>query len=591
MRLHVPGHIPGVPRATARQLLRKRGLWTFPALVLVVLSAVLSLSYLGGIINPAGNLHRLPLAVVDQDRAVHADGGQVHLGPRIAEGITSAPDPRGRVAWRTTNLRQAVAAMDDDKVYGALVIPARFSADTLALASSAPSHTATPHQPKLRLLTNPRSGSVATSLAQAIGDRAAQAVSQQVAAELKQQVHTGTGSAARKILLARPVTLVTTEHRPLGNHSGFGLTSFYLTLLLVLTAYVGAGLVSSTVDTALGYQSAERGRRWSSRLPLPITRTQTLLTKTAVSAGLATVTASTILLTCTLVLHMDVSHPAQLWAYAVCASIAVAVSTQALIALFGGLGSLVGMIFFVALAVPSSGGSFPLEAVPGPFRWLAEFEPMRQINDGIRALLYFDARADAGLDRGWSMIAVGGLLGLALGFAVARRRDRRGHQRLTPQQLAALHRAAAALTSPAATAGTTAEAPATGGTATEGTVPDVVPATAPPVRPAAVPVTGAGVYGRVQDPHGRPVPGTALTLVSVSGHQVGLATTRAGGTYALGAPGPGRYTLIATADGHRPHASAVALDDLPVFFDVVLPLSGTGRHAGAPAVPVGVTRV
>jgi hypothetical protein len=35
------------------------------------------------------------------------------------------------------------------------------------------------------------------------------------------------------------------------------------------------------------------------------------------------------------------------------------------------------------------------QALPGALRWLAEIEPLRQILAGTRAILYFEARADA----------------------------------------------------------------------------------------------------------------------------------------------------------------------------------------------------
>ena len=57
-------------------------------------------------------------------------------------------------------------------------------------------------------------------------------------------------------------------------------------------------------------------------------------------------------------------------------------------------------------------------------------------SDGIRAILYFDARADAGLTRGWVMIAIGGALALLFGFAMVLYYDRRGLHRLTARPAA-----------------------------------------------------------------------------------------------------------------------------------------------------------
>jgi YhgE/Pip-like protein len=436
--------VPGVPKATAGRVLRQPRLWLFPTLVMLAVTMVVTLSYVGGIINPAGSLHRVPVAIVNEDRGVFATGHKVDLGPQIAHSITTGSDNAQRVSWRTLSLGEAEAQMNKDTLFGALIIPADFSHNVLALADLAVLHGTASQQPTVQLLTNPRSGSVATSVVQTVGEQTTHAISSRVSTLLTEHGSTVRHAGrpfptAEAILLANPVALNTTQYHPLGNHSGFGLSAFYVTLVLVLGAYMGAGVVSSSVDFALGYQSSERGRRWSSRLPVSITRTQTLAAKAIMSSILSVVTATAVVLTCRFILHMDTPHFGQLWIYSVCASVAVAVSAQVIISLVGGLGSLVGMLFFVALGVPSSDGSFPLQTVPDPFRWLAEFEPMRQINDGLRAILYFGARGDAGLTRGWTMIAVGGVLGLALGLIVALIRDNRGHQRLTIHQIIAAH--------------------------------------------------------------------------------------------------------------------------------------------------------
>lgn len=566
-------NVPGVPHATARRLLRRPGLWYFPALVVIAVSVVVSLAYIGGIINPTGNLHRFPMSVVDEDQGVHTGGRTVNLGPQITHGITTA-DSRQRVAWRTMSLGQVEAEMDKDSVYGALIIPANFSSSVLALTKPGVPHGAVPQQPTLQLLTNPRSGSVATSLAQAIGEQTSQAVSSRIAATLAESLklpkHTSRQAipAAEEILLAHPVTLHTIEHRPVSDHSGLGLSAFYVSLVLTLGAYVGAGVVSGAVDFALGYQTSERGRRWSSRLPLPVTRTQTLIAKTAMSAVLSVASATAVLLTCRFILHMDTPHFGQLWIYSICASIAVGVSTQAIISLIGGLGSLVGMLFFVALAVPSSGGSFPLQTVPRPYRWLADFEPMRQINDGARAILYFDARADAGLARGWLMIAVGSVLGLALGLIVALIRDRRGHQRLTRHQIHSVHADfhSGGSVPPPADPVAIAQHRATARHARPAvtTAQRDVTTTAP--SPHAVP----HVFGRVRNSYGDAVPMAAVTLLSLNGRQLGRATTHSDGSYEFDGPGSGSCLLLAGAASYQPQASIVQIGQGPLFHEVVL---------------------
>ncbi|WNI19848.1 MFS transporter [Streptomyces sp. ITFR-21] len=90
---------------------------------------------------------------------------------------------------------------------------------------------------------------------------------------------------------------------------------------------------------------------------------------------------------------------------------------------------------------------------------------------------------------------------------------------------------------------------------------------------------GVAVCGTVQHSDGTTVGRAALTLIDVSGRQVGRGATAEDGRYALSTPGAGSYVLIAAAGGHQPQAVSVTVGDHPVELDVVL--GGAGRLAGA----------
>ncbi|MEV0980061.1 MFS transporter [Streptomyces sp. NPDC049915] len=99
---------------------------------------------------------------------------------------------------------------------------------------------------------------------------------------------------------------------------------------------------------------------------------------------------------------------------------------------------------------------------------------------------------------------------------------------------------------------------------------------------------GAEVRGWVRGGESAPVPGAALTLISLEGRQLGRAVADTDGSYVLPAPGPGTYVLIAAADGCRPQATTLVVTDREVSHDVLLDgsggLSGVVRSAdsGAP---------
>ncbi|WP_431958879.1 MFS transporter [Actinacidiphila sp. bgisy160] len=117
----------------------------------------------------------------------------------------------------------------------------------------------------------------------------------------------------------------------------------------------------------------------------------------------------------------------------------------------------------------------------------------------------------------------------------------------------------------------------------------VIPAQASPaetvaeVAGVAAPVTpleaeGTAIHGQVRNSDATGVERATITLISLTGRQLGRAATRADGRYELTAPGAGSYVLIAAADGHQPQASTVVVGEEPVPYDVVL--AGTSGLTG-----------
>ncbi|MFG2195712.1 MFS transporter [Streptomyces sp. NPDC048639] len=97
--------------------------------------------------------------------------------------------------------------------------------------------------------------------------------------------------------------------------------------------------------------------------------------------------------------------------------------------------------------------------------------------------------------------------------------------------------------------------------------------------------SGIAVRGSVRSGDGTPVPRAAVTLISLSGRQLGRSVAHPDGGYALDAPGPGSYVLIASADGHQPQAATVVVGDEPLGYD--LALSGTSGLAGVVRAAAG----
>nr|WP_323746639.1 DUF3533 domain-containing protein [Catenulispora pinisilvae] len=420
--------VPAAPRpsATAAMLVRRPKLWLIPAVLATLVALLLSLLYMGGILDPNGNLHQLPIAVVDADTGAPPPGQQQNLGAQVAQSVV-AGTPGRQFDWKRATPAEAADMLASGKVYGALEIPADFTASVTALTTG--QATA---RPTISVLTNPGLGSLGSSIAAQATQGAAHQASLAIGKQLTSSPAAAGADPTARLLLADPVAVTSQVGHPIGQHSGLGLTAFYYALLLVLAGFIGGNLINSGVDTALGYADSEMGP-WHTRRPtVPITRTQTLLLKMFMTAGITVLTTSMVMVACIAALGMDATHIPLLWIFSYCACLAIGLGVQAINAAFGGIGQLVSMFVFVALAIPSSGATIPLQAAPAVYRFLGAFEPMRQLSGGVRAILYFDARGDAGLMRAWLMIIVGVVGALVFGFAMTQYYDRKGLRRLTP---------------------------------------------------------------------------------------------------------------------------------------------------------------
>ncbi|MFB7513474.1 YhgE/Pip domain-containing protein [Streptomyces sp. NPDC056144] len=424
-------------RVSARGLLRRRSLWLTSALTVGLLSFVLSLLYLGANNDPVGSLKDLPVALVVEDRGAEVGGKHVDLGAQVAEQITASSQLEDKVAWQRVDRAAADELLDSNKVYGALVIPEDFSASVAALAGPVQNR---PHPPAMTVLTNPAAGSFGSSMAAEINREVVHTTSTQLGERLtallsKRSAHAATAAkpgAAAQLMIADPITVTVEEGHPLGDHSGLGLSAFFYTLVLVLGGMLGANVIHAQLDTALGYLAHETGPIRRTRPVQHISRVRHFAVATVLMTVVSALTSALALLAAVGVVGIDAAHLTQLWFFGTCATAAMGITALALLATFGAPGPIVSMLVLIGLAIPSAGATIPLEALPGFYRFLADFEPFRQVVDGVRSILYFDAQAEAGLGRAWAMTGFGFALSLLGGLAVTRFYDRKGLHRVAP---------------------------------------------------------------------------------------------------------------------------------------------------------------
>jgi hypothetical protein len=411
-----------------------------PAILVAILILAMTLVYFGSIVNPAGHLHGLPITIVNEDGGGSLGAQRVDFGQQLTAGLIHSPAVSGRLALRTSTLSATKNRMDVGKEFAAIVIPPGFTASLLAVGGVRTPPGQSASKPTIELLTNPRAGTLGVSLASGVIQPALAQASRQIGQRLV-QVSAAHPAAAARPLIADPITVAAVPYRPLPSHTGLGLSAFYIALLTTFCGFLGAVIVNTSVDAVLGYATTEIGPVWRQRQPVAISRWQTLLAKWVMTIGLTVILTGLMLTAAVVILKMNAPHFASLWLLSWFAATVIGIGTLVLFAALGTLGQIAALLVFVYLALASSGGTVPLDALSGFFRFLANFEPLRQILDGIRAILYFDARGAAGLTRAWIASGLGLVFWVALGALVTTWYDRKRLDRMPPDLMAYVDRA------------------------------------------------------------------------------------------------------------------------------------------------------
>lgn len=396
----------------ARDFGRHPGTWVPPLFIMLMLAVALPLVYLGGTLDPSGDLRGLPVAMVVEPQTTDS----IDAADQIRAAITQGVDHTA-IELVAMTAEQEREQMNGGKLFGAVRIPADFNAEIARLVTDAPgpaSHAV------IHLDTNPAAATMGTGLFTGNLTPVVAAVKAGFGTKLSPPAQT----AATATAWANPFSIATAPLTPLPGRTGLGTSVFYYAVVLVLLGFAGASAIHPIVDAASGFQPSELGPTVRRRDYTHLSRLQMLCVKWGVALIAAPLGAGLIQLVATGALHMPVASPWQLYLFSATTIGAVALGALTVFAIFGSLAALVNMFFFVALAMTSSAGTIPIEATPGFFHLLAKFEPMQPIVAGLRSTLYLHSTPLSGLHTAWIHIVVGGLVAVVAGVTITGLYDR-----------------------------------------------------------------------------------------------------------------------------------------------------------------------
>ncbi|MDM7989110.1 ABC transporter permease [Arthrobacter sp. zg-Y877] len=416
--------------------------WLLPLLVLLLLGGAGTALYIGGLGSPGDHLRNFPLAVVNEDRgATPANGGSPqNLGQNITDQMQQGFSESDEIDLRVLSPDEAEEQLRKGQIHAAVVIPESFSADALGLVTGALSG-AEVTRPSITVYTNPQAGPLASSLATSAVDAAlerantglgeqltsaAEAAQGEARAEqqreltplgLPEQVQqqlapTVDGTAAD--LLRGPISVTTTAYETPPEGAALGMGAFFYSVLLMVVGVSGSVAIHFLVDSRLGVAPVEMGPRFALGPRLQPARWKTYLIKWGIVVLGALPTAGLMMWVASAV-GMPIPHGGWFFLTTWLSIVTVSAVTTALITMFGSIGMVLSLIYVVFMGLPAASGVVPLEALPGFFRFIAPGEPLYHMTTANRAVLYFDAQADAGVQSG----IVGMLLLILIAVVVA----------------------------------------------------------------------------------------------------------------------------------------------------------------------------
>ncbi|WP_036724107.1 YhgE/Pip domain-containing protein, partial [Paenibacillus forsythiae] len=81
--------------------------------------------YLKAFWDPYGNLDKMPIAIVNEDKGADYEGTRLHAGEDLVEELKKSKD----FSWTFVSREQAAEGLKQDEYYVAIIVPENFSAN------------------------------------------------------------------------------------------------------------------------------------------------------------------------------------------------------------------------------------------------------------------------------------------------------------------------------------------------------------------------------------------------------------------------------------------------------------------------------
>ena len=412
------------PMEGAGDLLRKPLGWG-GVLLAGVLGTIMTFSYLGGFLDPVRHLEGLDVASstgISPSRSPATDRRRRPSGREPAR-----PGPQGGRLRRLSDASCRSSAIRDNDVIGAIDIRPHFSAAIGDVGVT--SGTGGPGSP-IQLLSNDGAGLFQSQ----VFDRVTQEVEVEVNEAANERLvdvlaDVGVRSTRREPRLGRPCR----DRRPRRDHRHRTHRAWPGTVL-----HRGDGdphrLPRRQRDQPDGRRHCAARSTWScsasrcTSRPSRNGRSPPGSPRSPSPRAGAALGGFCVAFVAVVVLRMPTIGFWETAGLARSGRIAIAMVTIIFLTLFGIGGELLGVLFTTIFGVPAALGVYPVEALPPFFRFVSAWHPMHYLTDGVRAQIFYEGRAAAGLRHAVVVLLLWIIGALIVGYLSARLIERRGAQ-------------------------------------------------------------------------------------------------------------------------------------------------------------------
>ncbi|KWW21294.1 hypothetical protein AS888_17020 [Peribacillus simplex] len=381
-----------------KQLFKLRSAW-FPVWLITLLMLIMISVYLPVFSGANKNVPNVPLIFVNEDQGT--------VGASILMKLKEKQNGNS-FNWKAAdNEKKALNQLKNNQAHGALIIPADFSKEISEVQKSLLSGKETGRPATLKILLNEGIGQSSSMIASNVLQLVAASTNQEVSGEIKIILNQKgiSLSPENASLMDNPVQFKTENVLGLPDNLNKGMTPFVMVIISSITGMMGANMIRGYLRKANG----DLENNGSSLSYTKILKAE-MIFSIILAFGVSSVSQIGVFG------FFGSSHTSSIFliypfSFFCCLTMISLFKSLSLI--FGGWGMLV-MFPINIMGIFSSGGPIPLSTLPIVHRIFSYILPTKYMVDGMRALLYYNGRMQAGLGTALFAISVYFIVTLAI---------------------------------------------------------------------------------------------------------------------------------------------------------------------------------